>query len=333
MRLPFRGYDDLDAMPHVVVDGTATDGTTLTLSHWPGSPVLPEDLQADLSAQMAFCYLDRSGALHGDAEAVTNNHFDQDGLVSIFALSRPEEAQARRTILEDLAAAGDFATFRDRDAARASMVVSAFTDPDRSPFGPLPDTYSELTAFLYTETLGRLTELVDHVDRYRGLWEEEDARLAESQAAIDGGSVRIDERPGVDLAVVSIDDGHDSWGHRFGGRRFDGVHPMALHAATDANSILLVTPGSFRFTYRYESWVTYRSRPIRRRVDLQPLASALTAADTVQWSADPVTDLTPALGPAGSQGSSLSPAVVEDLVVEHLRTAPPAFDPFAPRTW
>ena len=58
-------------------------------------------------------------------EAVSNNHFDQDGLVSIYALVAPEEAIARRSFLEDVARAGDFAVCRDRDAARVSMVLSA----------------------------------------------------------------------------------------------------------------------------------------------------------------------------------------------------------------
>ena len=87
VQLAFRPYDDLDGVPNVVVDGTATEATTLTLSHWPGSPALPVDLLADLSAEMAFRYLDRRDALHGDATVVSNNHFDQDGLVGVFALS------------------------------------------------------------------------------------------------------------------------------------------------------------------------------------------------------------------------------------------------------
>jgi hypothetical protein len=78
---------------------------------------------------MVFRYLEDRVPLHGHARVVSNNHFDQDGLVSVFALVDPVEARARRALLEDLAAAGDFATYRYRDAARASMVISALTDP------------------------------------------------------------------------------------------------------------------------------------------------------------------------------------------------------------
>ena len=58
VHLAYRPYGEVSAEPNVVVDGTATGRTTLTLSHWPGSPPVPADVQADLSAQMAFRYLD-----------------------------------------------------------------------------------------------------------------------------------------------------------------------------------------------------------------------------------------------------------------------------------
>jgi hypothetical protein len=308
-----------------------TEATTLTLSHWPGSPPVPTSLEADLSAQMAFRYLDHPEPLHGAASAVTNNHFDQDGLVSIYALADPETASSRQVLLEDLAAAGDFATYRHRDAARASMVVSAFTDESRSPFSPLPEDYTDLTALLYREALGLLPELLDHPERFRSLWEDEDRDLDASEAAIASGAVTIDEHHDVDLAVVTVA-GPARWsGHRFGGRRYDGLHPMAIHRATACSALLLIAEGTCRFTYRYEGWVQYRSRSIPRRVDLAPLAAALTAADSVRWQYDPVDALTPELAPASGEVSNLPPGTITAMVLEHLRTAPTAFDPYAKR--
>lgn len=329
VQLRFCPYRDAGAQPNVIVDGTATSNTVLTLSHWPGAPGVPDAVAADLSAEMAFRYLDHPEPLHGDATVVSNNHFDQDGLVSIYALASPSEAQARRSILEDVAAAGDFATYRHREAARASMVISAFTDPQRSPAAPLPADYGEQTALLYHDTLGRMPELVDHVERYRELWADEDAQLSESEAALADGTVQIDEHPAVDLAVVTVA-GRRRWsGHRFGGKVYEGVHPMAIHNATACTTVLLVAGGTYKATQRYETWVQYRSRPLRRRVDLGPLAEQLSAVDDVAWTADPVSDLSPELRPAG--GSSLPPAVVVDAVIHHLETAAPAFDPFEPR--
>lgn len=328
--LTYRPYEDLHDHPNVIVDGTATPTTTLTLSHWPGSPAVAPALQADLSAEMAFRYLDHPHDLHGDATVASNNHFDQDGLVSLFALCHPVAARERRAILEDLAAAGDFATFRDRTAARASMVVSAFTDPERSPMAPLPDDYGEMTAHLYSEALTRLPEVVDGIDRYRSLWEDEDAQLADCERALEDGVVAIEERDDADLAVVTVT-GPARWsGHRFGGRRYEGVHPMAIHNATSRCTVLLVAGTSYRFTHRYETWVQYRSRPLPRRAAMDDLAEELSALDDVPWVADPIDQLTPELRPDG--GSSLDPNVVIEAIVRHLRTAPPAFDPFAERS-
>ena len=330
VRLRFEPYGSACDYPNVIVDGTPTTNTTLTLSHWPGSPPVPPDVQADLSAEMAFRYLDHPASLHGDASVVSNNHFDQDGTVSIFALVEPEEAMARRDFLEDVAAAGDFATYRFRDAARVSMVLAAFSTNDTSPFAPLPDIYEQRAGVLYGEALDRFCELVDHVDRYRDLWVEEDADLTASEAAIADGTVTIEEHAEVDVAVVTVRDETRWGGHRFGGQRYEGVHPMALHNATTCSGILLATDETYRFTYRYETWVQYRSRALAQRVDLAPLATELSAKDDVEWTANDVSSLTHDLAPVAR--SSLSLGEVTDSVLAHLRSAPPAFDPFAARS-
>ena len=135
-RLSYRPYGELRDEPNVIVDGSPTPATTLTLSHWPGVAAPTPELWADLSAEMAFRYLDHPAQLHGPAEAVSVNHFDQDGLSGLFALVEPDAALARRERLEDLAAAGDFAVVRHRDAARASIVISAFSNPTTLKVGP-----------------------------------------------------------------------------------------------------------------------------------------------------------------------------------------------------
>ena len=105
---------------------------------------------------------------------------------------------------------------------------------------------------------------------------------------------------------------------------------MVIHNATPCAAVLLIAGGSCKLTHRYETWVQYRSRPMPRRADMADLALELSALDDVPWRADPIDQLTPELQPEG--GSSLDPNVVIEAVVRHLRTAPPAFDPFAERT-
>ena len=326
--LRYEAYGHTVDRPNVVVDGSPNAGTVVTLTHWPGYPS-PPDTEADLSAQIAFRYLDRGADLHGDAELVTNNHFDQDGLVAVHALSRPEEALARRDLLEDLAAAGDFGTYRFREAARLSMAVHSYADPDRSPLAPLPEDSDEL---LYRELLGRLPELVDHPEKERALWEAEDAVLTESEAALASGAVTITEHPEVDLAVVDFAEPEPHWsGHRFSHQHFQDIHPMAVNNATDRFALLVVRGRRYRFTYRYETWVQYRSRRPKARVDLAPLADALTAAEPggATWFADPPGGLAPVLGLVDGDESGLDRADVLGRMTSHLATAPEAWDPYA----
>src|SRR3954470_16324592 len=102
----FVPYDDLDGEPNVIVDGAETTNTVLTLSHWPGT-VVPAGLEADLSAEIAVRYLEHPD-LHVDADLVSNSHFDEDGLLGVYALIDPEGARRHRDRLVDVARAGDF---------------------------------------------------------------------------------------------------------------------------------------------------------------------------------------------------------------------------------
>jgi hypothetical protein len=323
-------YGELAGAPNVVSDGSPTGGTLLCLSHWPGIGS-PAEFGADLSAEMAFLYLTAFDR-HPGATAVSNNHFDQDGLVGVFALSSPDEALARQALLVEVARAGDFAATPSRDAAHVSMVLSAYADASRSPLGALPADYDETTALLYIELLGRLAEVCDHPDRSRALWADEDATLQASEAAIASGAVQIDERPDLDLAVVTVSPtAPHAGGHRFGGGWVHGLHPMAVHNATPCGALVTRRGPHYEFAYRYESWVQYRSRAVRPRVDLSPLAERLNEEERngARWRADDVSALTPVLSTAAENAeSSLQPDRFVALVAEHLRTAPPAWDPY-----
>jgi hypothetical protein len=314
------------AVPHVVVDGAATATTVLTLSHWPGS-VAPELVWADTSAEMVLRYIESGRNLHAAADVATNNHFDQDGTAGLYAIIDPDGARRRGPLVADLARAGDFATYRHRQAARASMALSTLA-------GEAPDApYPEQCAGLYVEALGLLPELLDHPDRFHRLWRDEDAALDTSEAAVRAGLVNVREIADVDLAVITVDRASQfGGGHRFASNRVDGLHPMALHGLTTRSRLLVFHGDVYRYTDRYEGWVQYRSRAISRRADLAPLATMLTAQeDGVIWEAEPPDVLTPQLAPATDATSSLSPAEVEATITSYLRSAPVAFDPFQPR--
>jgi hypothetical protein len=323
-------YDKSRDVANVVVDGSPNESTVLTLTHWPGISQ-PTGCAADLSAQMAFRYLS-SGENIG-ADVVTNNHLDQDGLVAMYALVEPELAIRHRDLLIDVAAAGDFATYRHRSAARASMAIAAYADPDRSPIAAdLTGPYGAQCAVLHEQLLERLLDMVLRPERFVELWADEDSELAASEAALEAGSITIEERSDIDLAIVDIaSDEPRRSGHRFAANELLGVHPMAIHNATGCFRILQVHGRKYTYTDRYETWVQYRTRRPLPRVDLRPLADALTAVDAATvWTASGPSTLTPELSTADE--SSLDRELVVRHLSEHLLAASPAWDPYSTAT-
>lgn len=300
----FVPYQELGGRPSIVVDGYGADGTVLTLSHWPGAGT-PEDLTDDLSTQIAFRYLDRPD-LAVDAEAVSNNHFDEDGLCGIYAVLNPEDALRRREALIDVASAGDFGTFRSRSSARIATALMAYADSARSPLEPatFAGSYPEQTAVLYAETLALLPEMLDAPERFRDLWAGEDAQLERDLARIGDGTITIEERPGIDLAIVRVP---------------EDPHPMAINNATERMRILVATGRRFSVRYRYETWVRYVSRPLALRIDLAPLAERLSSEDGAAWSFDGNDDLTPALHRVEGGDRSLDADRFIDMVDAFLR--------------
>ena len=86
----FRPYEDLGSEPNNFVDATPAEGTVLTLSHWPRVATAP-GLLGDTSTELTFSHLENP-ELHSTVGVVSNNHFDEDGLFSMFCLIDPEAA-------------------------------------------------------------------------------------------------------------------------------------------------------------------------------------------------------------------------------------------------
>jgi hypothetical protein len=315
----YLAYGALDGVPSVVVDGSAHPDTLLTLSHWPNSPT-PEVLRDDLSAQIAFHYLDHP-ELHVAADVVSNNHFDQDGLMSVYALVDPDAARARRDRVIDVARAGDFGTYHERDAVRIAWTI-AMVETELDGQDPYP------------VLLDRVPELLDHPDRFRTYWADEDAHLEASENAIAAGVVRIEELVDLDLAVVTVP---DDWTirpvHRFTITGAQAVHPTAVNNATDRFRVLYVRANHYELQYRYETWVRYETRRPPGRIDLTPLAEELSAREPgdARWVFDGVGAIAPALHLVGADPdapSAIPPEQFRAQVIDALRAGVPAWDPY-----
>jgi len=352
--LAYVPVEELGDDPHVLVDGATRPGTVLTLSHWPQSPT-PVALARDLSAQIVFAFLH---AARGDpgwadessaelrsaidaadrAEAVTNDHFDEDGFVSVFAMTDPEAALRHEELLVDVASCGDFGVVRSRRAARIAFTIGpmaeqAVAEASGDAVGEPPVRRSGPR---YRAVLERAAELLEHPEHFRQHWEQEDAFFAASIAALGAGVIQIDEVPEVDLAVVRRSAASARAPHSSGpldGLDALGVNQVALHSATSASRILSFDEGRCDFYLRYEGWVRYMSRKVPLRPDLAPLAEELSAAEParIRWAADGVGSIVTRMRPVPEGRTDLDPALVSGMVVTYLQSAPPAWDPFRRR--
>jgi len=329
--MKFLPYAEAAAVPNVIVDGAATGNTLLTLSHWPKSGT-PPDLRGDTSTAIVFNYLD-APRFHVDADAVSNNHFDEDGLLGIFAMLQRSIAERRRALIVDAAQAGDFGVFGARDAARIVFTLAAYADAASSPFprSVFDQPYSDMADELYVRLLELLPQLLAGVNDFQTIWEDEDARLTASEELIEKGLITIEERRDLDLAIVRMPENLERHRvHRFTQVRLAECHPFALHNRTTCSRLLIVRGASVEMQYRYEGWVQMASRRPALRVDLAPLAGELNHDETTggRWVFDGVDRITPRLHLEGSAGSSIPVDGIQRRVEHHLRTGPPAWNPY-----
>lgn len=304
-------YSKLEGVPNVVVDGAAQQDTVLTLSHWPGSGS-PTEFRADTSAEIVLNYLDTPGAKEQYAHkvrAVSNNHFDEDGLCAVWAMVYPKLALQQSSLLVDVATAGDFNTYRRPQAAKVVFTIRSHADPQTSPAMEKLGKDDGTGSARYEALLPLLEGFLDDTDRYGPYWGEEWSAMLKSKTAMVMGQVELREVPHVDLAVAQAP---------------DALHPMVLYNNTERLRVLTALPGgSYELRYRYETWVQFASRPVMPRVDLAPLLPRLQELEqeSVQWSFDGNATITPALRPLGADGqpapSSLSLETLLDELVPY----------------
>lgn len=265
----FVDHLDVHGRPNIVVDGPLLPGTALALSHWPVADCPPE-FAADTSTGSVARYLD-AAATGRAIDIVTNNHYDEDGILGLWLLlERPPAGDARRDLAIAAATAGDFRTWSDPRAAQVALALQAFAEGATTPFPGVLAALARSGArdpagAICAAVLPRVGGLLDDPQRHARFWETPWARVLADRALVESGEAVIDDVPEVELAVV---------------RTPRPLIPMALHPFTDRPRILtLCGDGTAFVAQRYETWVRFVSRELVPRRDLAALANELQARE------------------------------------------------------
>jgi uncharacterized protein DUF6687 len=307
--------EGLDPDGLLVVDGVAA--SAFNLSHWPGNRT-PERYRADTTTEMALRLAtdpDREELL-SRVRLVSNNHFDTDGLLSAWVVLNPDQALPHRRFLIDAARAGDFQTFTSADAVKFDLMVTAFSDPRRSPIAEalLSPEEADRAQALYDELLGRLPELFYQSSAHRPLWEDEFEGIVRSFARLRDGGAVIREHPASRLSVLETE---------------EDLAPMARFDSCRFHRILTATREGDAVRYQLEhhifSWFDTVTPPRGARLDLTPLCLPLNRIETApaaRWTYTGNHDLAARLYLADERGEPVASRLrigrVESIVAEAL---------------
>lgn len=328
--------EELQGGPHVVVDGAPRPGTRLTLSHWPGTPT-PEFLRGDLSAELVLDALDRPGVLDVGSPAVSLDHYDEDGVISLGLLVLDELADDHRQLMVDAARVGDFGVVAHRRAALVAFALGALAPSNGASLEAGAGRTRSLSSSV-SEALSILPGLAEDLSAFEKLWSCEAASYEASLRALDEGRVSIEEIADLDLAVIRLEDDEAQTRSRqlaWAGR---AMHPAAVHTATPMLRVATVAAGRLELRYRYESWVRMspsKRAEVRPRVDLSALAVELTEIDDVRWEFDGAGAITPSLHPQQGLESSFDGEWFVSKLCERLielDRGPAAWDPYRRRS-
>ncbi|MFL1503125.1 DUF6687 family protein [Pseudomonas sp. O64] len=163
-------------VPNISLDSIDNAATLLTLSHWPSNHA-PARYKANLSTQSAFHCL-REGAGVDGASVVTSDHFDLDGLASIYAFLAPASALRHQELLIDVARLGDFSRGTSPQARRTAFTFNALAAQAKP-----PGTLDADTALLqiYKAVLPNVEHVLEHTEHYAHCYLEGMDHLARSE--------------------------------------------------------------------------------------------------------------------------------------------------------
>ncbi|MGZ8842249.1 MAG: DUF6687 family protein [Pyrinomonadaceae bacterium] len=325
----FEFYSDAIAgTPKLSVDGTVDNA--IHFSHWQGNKT-PRSVKADTSTEIALNLVaakNRDELTQG-IDLVTNNHFDTDGVLSVWTVLKGERALPLRKKLIAAAEAGDFSELSSVDGVRASIVIQGSDSPIDKSGSPLAqqlageDFNDEARA--YELVLPHVEDVIAHTNKYEPLWRESWRRIETALDSFAKGASRVEEIGDAKISLVTLAP------EVFGASGFDPTRHAAPFTAISHHAhgdlFLIATPlesgWAYRLDYAYYSWAVTVVRPKIERRDLSGLMNQLNDLEgnpSAKWELDS-SELASAAKFSDERGKLAASRLEPDAVATQLRNA------------
>jgi hypothetical protein len=324
----------LDDVPKLSVDGTVSN--SIHFSHWEGNHT-PEAVKADTSTEIALNLVgstERERLTEG-IELVTNNHFDTDGILSVWTVLTGERALELREKLIAAAEAGDFSEYSSVGGVRASIVIqgSDAVVPGEDAGSPLARHLANgvITdeARSYELILPEVERVITRTDEYEFLWRDVWQRIETAMESFARGESKVEEDAVTGLSLVTLAPG------LYGSHGFSPTRHNAPFTAISANArgrvFLIALPmmsgWSYRIDYPYYSWAETVVRPVIERRNFTPLVAQLNELEQYKangenaqgrWALDR-SEMTSAVKFLDQSGTLCASTLSPERVAEELR--------------
>jgi hypothetical protein len=331
----FEYYSDAIATASKLsVDGTVDNA--IHFSHWKGNQT-PVSVKADTSTEIALNLVAAANReqLTQGINLVTNNHFDTDGVLSVWTVLTGERALELREPLIKAAEAGDFSELSSEDGVRASIVIQGSDSPTDNTGSPLAAQLAGEPiaddACAYELVLPHVERVLTRTSEYEALWREPWNRVAAALESFATGASQVEEDREAKLSIVRLAPEVFSPSGFKPTRHAAPFTAISHHARGEL--FLIATPldkgWSYRIDYPYYSWAETVVRPRIQRRDMSQLMNELNELEensSAKWRVDS-SELTSAAKFVDQNGKLASSSLKADLVATHLRNLLKVSDP------
>src|ERR1044071_1153604 len=283
-------------VPKLSVDGTVDN--SIHFSHWEANAT-PAEVKADTSTEIALNLVasPNRAALTQGIELVTNNHFDTDGVLSVWTVLTGERALAYRDLLIAAAEAGDFSEYSSDDGVRVSIAIqgSDQASPNNDDGSPLAKLIAgeevDDDARAYELVLPRVEHLLTNINDYESLWRGGWNSVAAAIESFEEGKSRVTEYSDAKISLITLAR------ELFDGAGFSPTRHSAPYTAISkfahGELFLIAIPASdgwfYRIDYPYYSWAETVVRPRIERRDLSGVLTLLNEKESNRdgtWQTD-----------------------------------------------